>query len=125
MFLTNHRVAYKDFKCKQTVLLAPYLNSTTMEGQHVKKRRPNFADEEVFAMWSAVQLHKSVILGKLDSRVTSKAKSCAWIEVTRQVNMVGRVMRDVAEVRKRFSDFRAIVKKKAASQKKHCGATGW
>ncbi|ROT80166.1 hypothetical protein C7M84_001110 [Penaeus vannamei] len=93
-----------------------------MEGPSQKKRRPNFSDEEM-ALIEAVAKRKNVVLGKLDNRITGQVKNNAWECVTREVNLVARVPRTVAEVRWKFTDLRAAVKKKAAQEKKHMGGT--
>ena len=80
-----------------------------------KKRRPNFSNEELHALIAAVAEKKNILLAKFDMKVSSKTKNTSWDFVANQVNMVSRVHRDLAEVRKKFFDFRAIVKKKAAS----------
>ncbi|XP_069992956.1 myb/SANT-like DNA-binding domain-containing protein 4 [Penaeus vannamei] len=95
-----------------------------MEGPSQKKRRPNFSDEEMLALIEAVAKRKNVVLGKLDNRITGQVKNNAWECVTREVNLVARVPRTVAEVRWKFTDLRAAVKKKAAQEKKHMGGTG-
>ncbi|KAG7155111.1 t-SNARE domain-containing protein 1-like 7 [Homarus americanus] len=66
-----------------------------------------------------------MILGKLDSsRCTLQLKNHAWGEVLNAVNAVGRVTRNVTEIRRKFSDLRVSVKKKAAQDKKYAGGTG-
>ena len=82
-----------------------------------KKRRPNFNDEELHAMIAAVQQRKTILLAKFDNNVTAKTKNSAW-EAVREVNLVSRVHHDFAEVKKKFSNFRGIVKIKAANEKK-------
>ncbi|XP_042205567.1 uncharacterized protein LOC121854992, partial [Homarus americanus] len=47
----------------------------------------------------------------------------AWGEVLNAVNAVGRVTRNVTEIRWKFSDLRVSVKKKAAQDKKYAGGT--
>ncbi|KAG7175500.1 putative Myb/SANT-like DNA-binding domain-containing protein 8, partial [Homarus americanus] len=46
-----------------------------------------------------------------------------WGEVLNAVNAVGRVTRNVTEIRWKFSDLRVSVKKKAAQDKKYAGGT--
>ncbi|XP_047468591.1 nuclear apoptosis-inducing factor 1-like isoform X2 [Penaeus chinensis] len=101
----------------------PKVNNA-MEGPTQKKRRPNFSDEEMLALIEGVATKKNVVLGKLDNRITAQVKSNAWDSVTKEVNLVARVPRNVNEVRRKFTDLRAAVKKKAAQEKKHMGGTG-
>ncbi|XP_042221778.1 nuclear apoptosis-inducing factor 1-like isoform X1 [Homarus americanus] len=96
-----------------------------MEGPPAKKRRPNFSEAEVYALVTEVAKRKEMILGKLDStRCTLQLKNHAWGEVLNAVNAVGRVTRNVTEIRRKFSDLRVSVKKKAAQDKKYAGGTG-
>ncbi|KAG7156528.1 myb/SANT-like DNA-binding domain-containing protein 4 isoform X2 [Homarus americanus] len=95
-----------------------------MEGPTAKRRRPNFCEEEVHAMLREIAKRKKMILGKLDSRNTVTLKNHAWEEVLKAVNAVARIPRSVAEVRRKFSDLRVSVKKKAAQDKKYPGGTG-
>ncbi|KAG7170500.1 t-SNARE domain-containing protein 1-like 3 [Homarus americanus] len=89
-----------------------------MEGPSAKKRRPNFSEAEVYAIVSEVTKRQQIILGKLDStRCTLKLKNHAWGEVLNAVNAVARFPRNVVEVRRKFSDLRVSVKKKAAQDK--------
>ena len=69
-------------------------------------------------MIAAVQQRKTIRLVKFDNNVTAKTKSSEWDAVVREVNLVSRVHHDFAEVKKKFSDFRGIVKKKAANEKR-------
>ncbi|XP_042203520.1 uncharacterized protein LOC121853447 isoform X3 [Homarus americanus] len=94
-----------------------------MEGPTAKRRRPNFCEEEVHAMLREIAKRKKMILGKLDSRNTVTLKNHAWEEVLKAVNAVARIPRSVAEVRRKFSDLRVSVKKKAAQDKKYPGGT--
>ncbi|XP_042206310.1 uncharacterized protein LOC121855439 [Homarus americanus] len=95
-----------------------------MEGPPAKKRRPNFSEAEVYALVTEVAKRKEMILGKLDSsRCTLQLKNHAWGEVLNAVNAVGRVTRNVTEIRRKFSDLRVSVKKKAAQDKKYAGGT--
>ena len=88
------------------------------------KRRPNFSDEEIFAILFGVSDRKRLLLGKLDNTNTAKLKMRGWDEVATAVNTVSSVQRGSLEVRKKFYDLRTIVKKKAASEKTHAGGTG-
>ena len=88
------------------------------------KRRPNFSDGELFAMVSMVSDNKVLLLGKLDNVNTARRKAMGWDLVCDAVNNVSATRRSTQEVRKKFTEFRANVKKKAASERKHASATG-
>lgn len=89
-----------------------------------KRRRPNFCDEEIFAMLSVVRDNKILLLGKLDNINTAKRKSRGWEHVTAAVNDVSSYKRDAFEIRKKFSDLRALVKKKVTSEIRQASETG-
>lgn len=93
-----------------------------MEGK--VRRRPNFSDEELKSLIEAVSCRNSVLLGKLDNINTAKKKQCMWQQVVDAVNIVSLHRRNIGEVRKKFSDFKAIVKKKVSSEKLHSTGTG-
>ena len=95
-----------------------------MSASDCKKRRPNFTDEELFVLIEVVKKAKEVLTNKLDSKMTSKSKNIAKEAVTRQVNIARRVHRKTSEEHKKRNDFTALVKKKAASGRKHRGGTG-
>ena len=76
-----------------------------------KKRLPNFTDEELHALIAAVICRKEILFSKFDSKITAQTKNPAWEFVAQQVNVVSRVHRDLGEIRKKFSDYRAVVKK--------------
>ncbi|XP_018009578.1 uncharacterized protein LOC108667106 [Hyalella azteca] len=92
--------------------------------EHLKRRRPNFSDEEVMALITAVSKRKNILLGKFDKTITAKAKLLQWQAVIDSVNCVSTVKRDVAEVRKKFYDLRTQVKKKATTENQYSGLTG-
>ncbi|XP_042243324.1 myb/SANT-like DNA-binding domain-containing protein 4 [Homarus americanus] len=76
------------------------------------KRRPNFSEAEVYALVTEVAKRKEMILGKLDSSsCTLQLKNHAWGEVLNAVNAVGRVTRNVTEIRRKFSFVLALRKK--------------
>ena len=71
-----------------------------MAEANVKKRRPNFSDEELHALIAAVQERKTSLLAKFDMNVTAKTKNSEWEAVAREVKLVGRIHRDFAKVEK-------------------------
>ena len=87
-------------------------------------RRANFTEEESLALVNAVITRKRTILCKLDVQLNCAMKKMAWFEVLAEVNLVSRVIRTVDEIRKKFSDFKSAVKKKAAKEKKYQSGTG-
>ncbi|XP_047502419.1 uncharacterized protein LOC125047916 [Penaeus chinensis] len=86
-----------------------------MEGP-AQKKRPNFSNEETLALIEAVATKKSVVLSKLDSRITAHVKNNAWDCVTKEGNLVARVQRNMNEVRRKFTDLRAAMNKQVVAQ---------
>ncbi|XP_050693920.1 myb-related transcription factor, partner of profilin-like [Eriocheir sinensis] len=78
----------------------------------VKRRRPNFSNEEILALITGVRQRWETITGPLSSCVTAAAKQRAWEAVVEEVNAVSGVGRSVEEVRMKFSDFKRHTKKK-------------
>lgn len=95
-----------------------------MEQANSSKRRPNFSNEEVIALATAVKERQGILLCKFDNNVTAKTKAVQWQEVTDSVNVVSLVKRCVPEVRKKFYDLRTNLKKKVAADDKYSGKTG-
>ena len=90
-----------------------------------KRRRPNFTEDELVVMIEEVRQRRVLLLGSFDGdKVTAKKKAHAWEQVTRAINAVSRVQRDATEVRKKFTDYRSYVKKKAAKRIKEQKKTG-
>jgi len=90
-----------------------------------KRRKPNFSEEELLALCAAVTDRQSIIDGTLDNQVTVKMKLSAWEEVATAVSRVGGKQREAAEVRKKFSDYRSLTKKKKwAEANRHDMPTG-
>ncbi|KAG0727455.1 Myb/SANT-like DNA-binding domain-containing protein 4 [Chionoecetes opilio] len=86
-------------------------------------RRPNFTEEELFVLIKEVGARKDIIVSKLGGRVTAECKKYAWDCIASAVNAVGNVVREREEVRKKYVDFRSLVKKRAAALKRERSLT--
>ena len=80
-----------------------------------RRRHQNFTDEEIFAIVRGVSLRKGIVLRKIESGQTKRSKQKAWDVITAGVNSVGPVVRTATEVRKKYVDFRSVVKKKMSA----------
>jgi hypothetical protein len=58
-----------------------------MEQPNSSKRQPNFSNEEVIALTTAVMKRQGILFGKFDSNFTVKSKAVQWKEVTVSVNV--------------------------------------
>ncbi|XP_050708908.1 myb-related transcription factor, partner of profilin-like, partial [Eriocheir sinensis] len=90
----------------------------------VKRRRPNFSNEEILALITGVRQRWETITGPLSSCVTAAAKQRAWEAVVEEVNAVSGVGRSVEEVRMKFSDFKRHTKKKLGELRREATSTG-
>lgn len=88
------------------------------------KRLPNFSDEEIIALIEGVKCKRTVILGKLDNTNTIRDKNRAWASVQECINNVSQCSRSIDELKKKFTDLKSSVKKKAAKAKQHARGTG-
>lgn len=77
----------------------------------VKRRRPNYSRDEVFALVTGVR-KRWHILSSVSSTLTAADKQQAWEAVTKEVNGVSRVVRSVDEMRVKFFDFKSATKRK-------------
>lgn len=71
-----------------------------------------------------VEKRKAILQATLSMATTADTKRNAWVHVTAQVNKVGGERRLVADVRKKYNDFRSFVKKKVARIKNYQSQTG-
>ena len=56
--------------------------------------------------------------------MTKVAKETAWAEVAAEVNAVAVTLRTVEEISAKFTDFKSVVKSKAAQRKRAVQGTG-
>lgn len=89
-----------------------------------KRRKVNFTSFELEELVSEVTARKETLLAKYETNLTKLDKKKAWVEVTFAINAVSPTHRSVAEVRKKFVDFRSAVKKKLSERNRLMRATG-
>ena len=76
----------------------PFKIIYTMEesqGTSAPKRRPNFSNEEIFAILLGVSDRKILLVGKLYNMNTAKLKMRGWEEVSIAVNTVHRSKNEI------------------------------
>ena len=95
-----------------------------MAEPEMKKRRPNFGEEELVVMVREVEKRKTIIEGSFTSGITKQGKLNAWDCVTATVNAVGGNRRTRDAVRKKYFDYRSDVKRKASLFNREHRATG-
>lgn len=91
----------------------------------VKRRKANFKDEEIFILMREATKRIAVIhsRGEGPTTLNKQAKRAAWEAIANAVNAVSPIPRTADDMRKKFIDFKALVKKKVTSNKKELEKT--
>lgn len=79
-----------------------------------KKRKMNFSEREVEIIVEEMEKQKHILVNHFNAGVTHIAKNNAWIEILKRVNAVTTCQRELAEVKKKWSDLKTEVRRKVA-----------
>lgn len=79
-----------------------------------KKRKMNFSEREVEIIVEEIERHKHTLVNHFNAGVTHMAKNSAWLEILKKVNTVTTCPRELAEVKKKWSDMKTEVRRKVA-----------
>lgn len=79
-----------------------------------KKRKMNFSEREVEIIVEEIEKQKHTLVNHFNAGVTHMAKNNAWLEIVRRVNAVTTCPRELAEVKKKWSDMKTEVRRKVA-----------
>ncbi|XP_057212988.1 nuclear apoptosis-inducing factor 1 [Triplophysa rosa] len=79
-----------------------------------KKRKTNFSEREVEIIVEEMEKQKHVLVNHFNAGVTHIAKNNAWVEIMKRVNAVTTCQRELAEVKKKWSDLKTEVRRKVA-----------
>ncbi|XP_029622644.1 nuclear apoptosis-inducing factor 1-like [Salmo trutta] len=79
-----------------------------------KKRKMNFSEREVEMIVEEIEKQKHILVNHFNAGVTHIAKNNAWIEILKKVNAVTTCPRELAEVKKKWSDMKTEVRRKVA-----------
>ncbi|XP_028318132.1 nuclear apoptosis-inducing factor 1 [Gouania willdenowi] len=79
-----------------------------------KKRKMNFSEREVEIIVEEIEKQKHTLVNHFNAGVTHMAKNNAWVEILRKVNAVTTCPRELAEVKKKWSDMKTEVRRKVA-----------
>lgn len=79
-----------------------------------KKRKMNFSEREVEIIVEEIEKQKHILVNHFNAGVTHIAKNNAWIEILKKVNAVTTCPRELAEVKKKWSDMKTEVRRKVA-----------
>lgn len=79
-----------------------------------KKRKMNFSEREVEIIVEEIEKQKHTLVNHFNAGVTHMAKNNAWVDILRKVNAVTTCPRELAEVKKKWSDMKTEVRRKVA-----------
>ncbi|KAG8447970.1 hypothetical protein GDO86_015176 [Hymenochirus boettgeri] len=77
-----------------------------------KKRKMNFSEQEVEIILEEMEKQKHVLINHFNAGVPLLTKSNAWHEILKRVNAVSTCHRELAEVKKKWSDLKTEVRRK-------------
>lgn len=102
-----------------------YLNSIhDIMASQAKKRKMNFSEREVEIIVEEMEKQKHILVNHFNAGVTHIAKNNAWIEILKRVNAVSNCQRELAEVKKKWSDLKTEVRRKVAQARAAIEDTG-
>ncbi|CAH2316198.1 nuclear apoptosis-inducing factor 1 [Pelobates cultripes] len=77
-----------------------------------KKRKMNFSEQEVEIIMEEMEKQKHVLINHFNAGVPLLTKSNAWQEILKRVNAISTCQRELAEVKKKWSDLKTDVRRK-------------
>uniref|UniRef100_A0A8C1HVB4 Nuclear apoptosis inducing factor 1 n=1 Tax=Cyprinus carpio carpio TaxID=630221 RepID=A0A8C1HVB4_CYPCA len=89
-----------------------------------KKRKTNFSEREVEIIVEEMEKQKHILVNHFNAGVTHIAKNSAWTEILKRVNAVSTCQRELAEVKKKWSDLKTEVRRKVAQARAAMEGTG-
>ncbi|XP_042562230.1 nuclear apoptosis-inducing factor 1 isoform X1 [Clupea harengus] len=89
-----------------------------------KKRKMNFSEREVEIIVEEMEKQKHILVNHFNAGVTHIAKNNAWLEILKRVNAVTTCQRELAEVKKKWSDLKTEVRRKVAQARAAMEGTG-
>lgn len=82
--------------------------ATQSEGK--KQQMPNFTEAELETLVHGYEARRTAIDAKGDGPHGSAAKQRAWLQITKDLYAISGVRRDVADVKKKWADYKSIHK---------------
>ncbi|XP_053552011.1 nuclear apoptosis-inducing factor 1 [Bombina bombina] len=77
-----------------------------------KKRKMNFSEQEVDIIMEEMEKQKHVLINHFNAGVPLLTKSNAWHHILKRVNAISTCHRELAEVKKKWSDLKTEVRRK-------------
>jgi len=91
-----------------------------------RKRSPNFIETELQTLLDEVEKRKNVLFSKLSNVTTNSAKKKAWDVICCRINAINPSdhRRTVEEIRKKWTSYMSLTKKKASLNRREARKTG-
>lgn len=77
-----------------------------------KKRKTNFSEQEVEIIMEEMEKQKHILINHYNAGVPLLTKSNAWYDTLKRVNAISTCHRELAEVKKKWSDLKTEVRRK-------------
>ncbi|KAM8934264.1 nuclear apoptosis-inducing factor 1 [Pelodytes ibericus] len=77
-----------------------------------KKRKMNFSEQEVEIIMEEMEKQKHILINHFNAGVPLLTKSNAWHDILKRVNAISTCQRELAEVKKKWSDLKTDVRRK-------------
>ncbi|NP_001090371.1 nuclear apoptosis inducing factor 1 S homeolog [Xenopus laevis] len=77
-----------------------------------KKRKMNFSEQEVEIILEEMEKQKHILINHFNAGVPLVTKSNAWHDILKRVNAISTCHRELAEVKKKWSDLKTEVRRK-------------
>lgn len=77
-----------------------------------KKRKTNFSEQEVDIIMEEMEKQKHILINHYNAGVSLMTKSNAWYDILKRVNTISTCHREMAEVKKKWSDLKTEVRRK-------------
>ncbi|XP_071979188.1 nuclear apoptosis-inducing factor 1 [Engystomops pustulosus] len=77
-----------------------------------KKRKTNFSEQEVEIIMEEMEKQKHILINHYNAGVPLLTKSNAWYDILKRVNAISTCHRELAEVKKKWSDLKTEVRRK-------------
>ncbi|XP_077334902.1 nuclear apoptosis-inducing factor 1 [Lithobates pipiens] len=77
-----------------------------------KKRKTNFSEQEVDIIMEEMEKQKHILINHYNAGVPLMTKSNTWYDILKRVNAISTCHRELAEVKKKWSDLKTEVRRK-------------
>ncbi|XP_073493890.1 nuclear apoptosis-inducing factor 1 [Phyllobates terribilis] len=77
-----------------------------------KKRKTNFSEQEVEIILEEMEKQKHILINHYNAGVPLLTKTNAWYDILKRVNAISTCHRELAEVKKKWSDLKTEVRRK-------------